>query len=391
MNWRWDQGRLDYFQLDEVRRLAKALMDFDGQTLARGEEEDGLRVVLSTHSERPFLPNTYKVWRNYKRVFGCQLLATEVNGKLFCTDLCKKMASDEIDDDQYIAHIVKGFYYPSPIFEDYKAEGPQIFPMCLVLKLLLSEYLYKNKPFVTIEEIVGTLRNSTLTGSETLSEISNVKVVEVNVSAMGDEVRQIREMMRFISQVSFLKWRNPKLLLDIETKEEAYEIEKILAPSVKKRNFNPSIELLEIGSNVSNKEFDFVKLQDTIFDEEFTEGSKIRVTHVRRERSTKLKEFYFALSHINPHICNMCSMDTLQKYGWVTRLIELHHLLPLSSNVRVEKDSTSLKDIVGLCPTCHRATHKFYSKWFKDKNQKDFTSKEEAHFVYEEAKQKVIV
>lgn len=391
MKWRWDQGRLDYFQLDEIARLSAALVELDGQPLPRREEEDTLRIVLREHSERPFLPNNpqYKIWRNYKRVFGCQMIATEISGRLVCTDLCRKLASQEIDGDQYLLHFINNFYYPSPVFEDYSVHGRQLYPLVSVVKFLLSEYIYKNKPFVTIEEIVGTLRNSEFTGNERIEEFSKLEVVSHDLNNLGDELRQIREMISFTSQISFLKWKNPKLLLDISTKEEALEIEKMLSPSNKPRNANPSLELIELGANIVEKDFDFSKVQDFVFDEEFTEGSRIRVTHVRRERSTRLKEFYFALPNINPHICDMCSMDTISKYSWVSRLIELHHLLPLSSSIRVEKDTTSLKDIVGLCPSCHRATHKYYSKWFKSNGQKDFKTRDEAHFVYDQAKNEV--
>lgn len=97
------------------------------------------------------------------------------------------------------------------------------------------------------------------------------------------------------------------------------------------------------------------------FDVEFSEGSKLRISHIRTERSSKLREFYFQHTD-NPNHCDMCKMDTQRRYPWAERVLELHHLLPLSSPIRVEKNSSSLKDIVGLCPSCHRATHKYYSK-----------------------------
>jgi hypothetical protein len=48
-----------------------------------------------------------------------------------------------------------------------------------------------------------------------------------------------------------------------------------------------------------------------------------------------------------------------------------------------------LKDLVGLCPSCHRATHKYYSKWFAEKKMKDFESYEQALNVYNSAKSNV--
>lgn len=82
MDWRWDQGRLEYFQFDEIRNISKALIEFDGCALPRGTDPDSLREILKNFSAKPFAPDTtaYKVWRNYGRVFGCQLLAAKVGG-----------------------------------------------------------------------------------------------------------------------------------------------------------------------------------------------------------------------------------------------------------------------------------------------------------------------
>jgi len=66
-------------------------------------------------------------------------------------------------------------------------------------------------------------------------------------------------------------------------------------------------------------------------------------------------------------------------------------LLPLCSPVRVDNGKTSIKDIAGVCPTCHRATHKFYSKWLKTSGLKDFQNYEEARHVYDQAKQEIVL
>lgn len=148
-----------------------------------------------------------------------------------------------------------------------------------------------------------------------------------------------------------------------------------------------STELLQRGS-VSGELFSIIQpIESTLnfFDIDFTEGSRAKALHLRIERSSKLREMYFARA-MNPSVCNMCTRDTLDHYPWTDRIIEVHHLLPLSSPVKVEKQSTSLKDVVGLCPTCHRATHKFYSNWLKDKCLADFKTHTEAKETYNLAK-----
>ena len=385
--WRFDQGRLDYFQFDEIKRIALALADVNGIPKP-SVDEDILRQVLSNYSPRPFAPANYTVWRNYKRVFGCLLLATEIAGRIVCTELCKTLAtdSDEIDIDDYMRHFATHFYYPSPIFDGYSCISPQIFPVVAIIKFLLSEYLIKGKTSITVDEIGDYLITNEVTGLEPLNFYSTLKLKRFH----GD-LRQARELIRFISQFSFLKWNNPSLYLEVTNKEEAFQIEKLLAPRLTLRQPDAGAEVLNLGSGFQGTALgDLTINQIHIMDTEFTEGSKIRVTHLRTERSAKLKDFYFANS-INPHICDICFTDTEKRYPWADRIIELHHLLPLCSPVRVDTGKTSIKDIAGVCPSCHRATHKFYSKWLKANGLKDFQSYEEARYVYSKVKQEIVL
>jgi predicted HNH restriction endonuclease len=157
------------------------------------------------------------------------------------------------------------------------------------------------------------------------------------------------------------------------------------------RQPNAGAEVLNLGSDFQGTALgDLTISQINVIDTEFTEGKKIRVTHLRSERSAKLKDFYFS-NTLNPHICDMCSMDTEKRYPWADRIIELHHLLPLGSPVRVDAGKTSINDIAGICPSCHRATHKFYSKWLKTNGLKDFQNYEEARYVYKTAKQEIVL
>ncbi len=390
--WRWDQGRLDYFQFDEIKKIACALVDFNGKSLPRGDDPDTLRVILEHFSDRPFAPESYKVWRNYKRVFGCQLLATEINGLLVCTDLCKDIAKDNIDVDEYLITLSKRFYYSSPVFDDYKPNQSQIFPICALVKFLTSRYIYKNEFFVSIEDIIKFVKGNDLTGFETVEQCSKFKSTGMIIAAGNDELRQIREMIRFISQLSFLKWNNPFLFLDVKSNVEALAVANLFEPVLIARKADPTHEILQLGRAFENTPMiAAIELQDlNPFDIEFSEGSKLRISHMRTERSGKLRELFY--QHVsNPNFCDMCNLDTLKRYPWADRILELHHLLPLSSPIRVEKNSSSLKDIVGLCPSCHRATHKYYTKWFKSNGVKDFRDYNESKTVYGQAKNSIVM
>ena len=52
--WRWDQGRLLYFQFDVLRDIAKALTKFDNTDISACE--DTFRNTLVSETGMPFLP-----------------------------------------------------------------------------------------------------------------------------------------------------------------------------------------------------------------------------------------------------------------------------------------------------------------------------------------------
>jgi hypothetical protein len=394
IQWRFDQGRLAYMQFDEIKKLAKAMEAVDGSSKPRNTDPDTLRAALSKYSSQPFAPASYTVWRNYKRVFGTLMLGAEVSKTFFATDICKMLASstDELDSDDYFAHVARKFYYPSPVYEDYVASGPQIFPMVALIKYLISEYLVRGKNYATLEEVINVLVANQVNGTEPLVTYS--KLSRRKISLSDDEIRQIRELLIFVSQISFLKWETPKLYLEATDKYELYEIEKSIAPDINLRKANSGEEILQLGGVAGPK----VKSLGTLtlsaaghaMDDEFVEGKKARVSHLRSERSGQLKLLYFK-NITNPEICRMCAADTAKRYAWTDHVIELHHLLPLSSPVRVETGKTSIKDLVGLCPSCHRATHKYYSQWLKKMKRKDFAGYDEARAVYDEAKSKIVL
>src|SRR5437016_8478674 len=112
MTWRWDQGRLQYFQYDEIRKIAATLVQIEG-TETSMRAGDLLRLPLEQTTGLDFLPRTYSVWRNYGRVFELQLLAVQAKGRLKCTNLCRLLARDQdaITGDEYLSILARTFYY----------------------------------------------------------------------------------------------------------------------------------------------------------------------------------------------------------------------------------------------------------------------------------------
>ena len=194
-------------------------------------------------------------------------------------------------------------------------------------------------------------------------------------------------MLTFISQLSFLKAFNGNLYLDVNGNDDIqFIIDNVVLPVSETPLPNRTDEfcqLTKVSPQIKKSDRKIIKVPLNIPDIEFAEGKKVRVQHLRIERSALLRKFYI-VTHPEP-ICAACEMHIQQKYPWVDYMLDLHHLLPLASVVRISNEGTSLDDMVGLCPSCHRAIHAYYRKWLKSNNLDDFRSKQEAMSVYLEA------
>jgi predicted HNH restriction endonuclease len=79
-----------------------------------------------------------------------------------------------------------------------------------------------------------------------------------------------------------------------------------------------------------------------------------------------------------------------KRYPWVENLLEIHHLLPLASVVKMDVIGTEFSDVVPLCPNCHRSVHMYYKDWLKTHHLDDFEDKAQANSVYTEIKSAII-
>ena len=380
---------MDYFRYDMIKRIAGVLCSLENADLRTNPDPLRSRLVAST--DLPFAPQNYKVWRNYKRVFGACLLATDIDGHLICTEFCHRIAAPSPDDmaaDFYFGSFIRRFYYPAPIFEGYAHNGPQHFPGCAILKFLLARLKNGQKPTVTVDEIIGFIVANNRTGEETVESYTGLKAQKYIPA--NEEIRQVRELVRFVSQISFLKWVEPHLYLDVDATNSTSirDIEKIAEPEKHERNPDASRELLAIGRTGGFGLIPLIPVPADNDDLLFSEGKPKRVTHLRYERSARLRDLYFKAGK-PPFLCDMCRLDATKRYPWTANLLEVHHLLPLASPLRIEKRSTSLSELVGICPNCHKATHLFYQRWLDGKKQDDFVSYQEARAVYAAAKDSI--
>ena len=51
--WRWDQGRLNYFQYSNLQKIAQSIVGLDGTTI-NVKDLDPLRYVLEKQTGLPF-------------------------------------------------------------------------------------------------------------------------------------------------------------------------------------------------------------------------------------------------------------------------------------------------------------------------------------------------
>jgi len=385
--WNWDQGRLNYTRYENIRKIAQAFVGIEN-ILFDVRNTDPLRATLESATGLPFAPSDYKVWRNYARVFESTLLATDANGRLMVSDICKKIAADAtFDADDYLQVLIKRFRYPFPGFNDYNTSQDLIYPFCAILKYLFAKFLQFGEGKISLKEVFSLLIGNNCTGLENLQHYMSLRPTSHRPT--GDQDRQVREMLIFLSQMSILKWTGGYLCLDLSKGDMVQsQFDEMSAPVVKgllKSKTEEFMTLTAISSTVV-RPITLVS-REAPPEEAFTEGKKVRVSHLRVERSRILRVQFFTR---NPRsVCNMCVINMRTRYPWTENLLDIHHVLPLASTIVANIRGTSLDDIVGLCPTCHRSVHAYYRKWLTTNSLEDFRSKQEAIEVYNEAKAKV--
>jgi len=390
MNWRWDQGRLLYFQFDILKRMAIVISELSGSDMTIGG--DILRNDLEQATSMPFAPSNYTVWRNYKRVFECSFLATKIDGRLQATDFCRELSreSSNIKDvDDYFSMYIPRFRFPFPAFQEYDVNDKITYPFCAILKYLAAQKINNRHPSITLDEVFNVIIANNCSGFENIDFYKNILPKEYLIT--GDEKRQVREMLIFISQMSILKWFNNSLFLDIDIDDiDSPEFRKLISPLLQLPNILKEEDFLRLtriddGIILPTK----IRSREDASDETFIEGNKSRVTHLKIERSPLLRKIFLER---NPEpFCHMCEINMTNKYPWTSYLIEMHHILPLSSTLAISTKGTSIEDLIGLCPSCHKSVHLFYKTWLDSQRKVDFSDKSEAKDVYLQAKHRMIV
>lgn len=218
MIWRWDQGRTTYFDYGKIVKIASVLLEFNGADMQA--VDSAFRDRLTAVTELPFAPPSYTVKRNYKRVFECAMLATYIGNRLIISDIGRALAEGDSrfnTADKYLFEVGRRFRYPYPAFNNYSDVKSTCFPFLSILKLLFARALRDGNPnaIISLEDIGGCLIANNVTGLEDLDFYWDIsaKSFSFDSYSSNDQKRQVREMMSFVGQYSFLIYRNSTLQL----------------------------------------------------------------------------------------------------------------------------------------------------------------------------------
>lgn len=397
MVWRWDQGRTAYFDYNKILKISTVLMEFNGADMQI--VDSAFRAKLTEAVELPFAPASYTVKRNYKRVFECSMLATYVGDRLVVSDICRALASGDPrfdTPDKYLHEVERRFRYPYPAFDNYADVRSICFPFIAVMKLLYAKALRIADPnaSITLDEIGSRLIANNVSGLEDLDYYKEVPTQPFSFKAhsSSDQKRQVREMMSFMGQHSYLIYDKSALQLTGMTLEQCEsEFMKMSPYSINTSTHNVVEDFLhltivpsQMGAKIELETEDSEALETFCV----KEGKRTFKQHFDVERDSRLRKAYLE-QHPEP-ICDVCGKDLHKMYPWTNNMLEIHHVLPLSSyDEKEENHKTMLDDVVGLCPSCHRAIHLFYRIYLTNYGQEDFGSAEEAREVYNEAKAEV--
>lgn len=376
---------MPFFQFDALRKVAKYAITCDVSAADRQPffEATGLDF-------RPINEN-YKPWRNYGRIFRAALIVARVNGKAVPTKIAHLLAEDGvITSDEYFHFFAETFTDPAPCYQEWTPTDRPRFPLLFSLKFLLAR-ANLGAPICTYSEIIEAYERSNYDGDEGQTEFLTLagKTWTRKPHASGeDEDRQARESIQVLSQISYLSATSQDVTVSLRP-EDALEVFQSLEPVKGDQAAESEQEILRLADlyegAVAGLELEYSKTTlDQAVEAGFVEGTRVEKTHLRLERNAAVRSAFFA--QYPTTTCDCCGRDTAAEFPWVDRVLDIHHVLPLCSGTRSSKQGTVLKDLIALCPTCHRAVHKFYAGWLKDEGRKDFIDAQEARAVYDLAK-----
>lgn len=390
--WHWEQGRMAYFQFDVIRQVARYSIDND----LRNTPKDQIRSETGLE----FRPLRYEPWRNYARALKLCMIATDQQGSAVPTAVAEILANPgAVTCDEYLHFLAQVFTDPSPAQTacDWIHDGRIRHPLCFVLKYILAKIASENERRSSIYEIINAYVRSDFDGSE--SQIDFVRLIRSGIATgeMGfdtehPQVRRARESIKFLCQISYLHNSGNDIVASLHV-EDATVIFNEMEPINGPRRADGDEEIRRLASlfrdGTTHDFFDYpASTASAELESGFAEGNRVKRSHVVIERNSQLRRMFFRRNPTS--VCDCCLLDTHRQYPWSDRTLDVHHLLPLSSGTRVEVNrGTLLSDLVPICPSCHRAIHRFYERYLTCRHKVDFNDVDEAFTAYNLAKTRI--
>ncbi len=386
--WHWDQGHLAYFQFDALRHISHFVLTHDFKTAQREELEAATGLSFAA-------PPTHSPWRQYSRVLKQCLLVSEVGRFAAPTPVAEILSKPGlVTCDEYLHFLARATTEPSPALSAWQPNALCRYPLLFTLKFLLTKRAIKREAVSSLDEIIGAYRETGFVGDETDEDFigavgANPQQYEVAGQGAPENLRrQASESLKVLAQISYLHLENQHLTVSLDPADAHTifdDLHPVLGPKAADREaeIRRLAELFKDGSNEDFFDYPNTVIND-IVQSGFKEGSKVKKTHITIERNQELRRAFFEARPSS--LCDICALDTVATYPWTTRVLDLHHLLPLSSGTRVEQSGTTFNDLVPVCPSCHRAVHRFYDIWLAENHLEDFSDERQARTVYRNIK-----
>ena len=245
----------------------------------------------------------------------------------------------------------------------------------------LPRLRYTTSPFSTINEIIGAYDRSDFDGGEQVEHY--VALLDrdedygaiVSSRAQSNSIRQARESIKFICQLSYLHTVRNEIIATL-SQSDAANIFQAITPLGGAPLSDRDEEIQRLAAHFKDGSVhDFFDYPSTTTSEVshsgFEEGSRVQRSHMVIERNSRLRNLFYTIRPTAT--CHACKIDTHAKYPWTDRVLDIHHLLPLSSGTRVDaKAGTMLDDLVAICPTCHRSVHRYYDRHLRNVGEEIF-------------------
>ena len=198
--WRWDQGRLAYFQFDSLKAMARLALAHDWKALEKS--------IAVPETGLPFLPDKpgyEKPWRNYSRTLKRSMIVYDDGTRAVPTPLAELLAGDGlVTADEYFHFIARTFTDPSPALQGWDPATPRRYPLVFALRYGLAKLAEEGVAEVALDEVLRAYSKSEFLGDEEYSRFA--ALVASGQDAEGpspsSDPRQARESLKAISQIS---------------------------------------------------------------------------------------------------------------------------------------------------------------------------------------------